>query len=427
MPKIKKIIVVAFVILMAAVTVCICSSGNAQNYDGTLVGNTSYNGDVEFHVSGNNITSFSISVEGAPVDRFDKSTGMKVGSGISNTKFTCNVFNTSIVNSDFNYTSGSPIEENIISGCFSSVNEAGGTWKHEYEDLWGAVLGYPHITWSATRVGASTSATTTIKILPSQKTVNLGETFTVDILVTPNQPITEIKLDLCVDPSLLTVNSVTSGGLFTDNFGSNKFDEGVTIFGFDTEGTISTRGIFATVHMTADSRNTGTSTLHFSNVKVEGPEGEVRSDLHGGSVTVGQPPVFDTGYGSYPSIAGTHTGTIKPTHDIIVHELYTYSCPGTGGHSESVRIWDDTEVVADREGYTGDWHSIQFSPHFVLLAGRTYHYCIRTGSYPQIIHEPSLTNEYGTITCEEFVDVNGRSYDDWIPAFRLAGKFMDME
>ncbi|NQE45670.1 hypothetical protein C5S31_06600 [ANME-1 cluster archaeon GoMg2] len=426
MPKIKKII--AIVVLMAAVTVCICSSGNAQNYDGTWVGNTSYNGDVEFNVSGNNITTFSISVEGAPVDRFDKSTGMKVGNVISNTKFRCNVFNTSIVNSGFNYTSASPVEENIISGCFSSINEAGGTWKHEHEDLWGSVLVYPLITWSATRVGASTSAITIIKILPTQKTVNQGESFTVDILVTPNQPITEIKLDLCVDPSLITVKDVKGGEMFPpDNFGSNKFDDGVTIFGISIGGTISTPGIFATVHMTADSKNTGTSTLHFSNVKVEGSEGEVISAVNDGSVTVGQPPVFDTGYGTYPSIAGMHTGTIKPTQDIIVYELYTYSCPGTGGHSESVRIWNDTEIVADWHGYNGDWHSIQSSPHFLLLAGQTYHYCIRTGSYPQIIHEPSLTNEYGTITCEEFVDVNGRSYDDWIPAFRLAGEFMDLE
>jgi hypothetical protein len=421
MPKIKEIIAVAFVILMAAVTVCICSSGNAQNYDGTWVGNTSYNGDVEFHVSGNNITSFSISVVGAPVDRYDKSTGMKVGSGISNTKFACNVFNTTIVNSEFNYTSASPNEENIISGGFSSINEAGGTWKHEHEDLWGVVLGYPHITWSATRVGASTSATTLIKILPSQKTVNQGETFTVDIIVRPNQPINNVELDLKIDPSLLTINSVSHGVMFTKNIVSLIVEDSVTIFGAPTEGTISTHGIFATVHMTADSRNTGTSTLHFSNVKVEGPEGEVRSAVNDGSVTVGQPPVFDTGYGTYPSIAGTYTGTIKPTQDIIVHELYTYSCPGTGGHSESVRIWDDIEIVADWHGYNGDWHSIQFSPHFVLLADHTYHYCIRTGSYPQIIHEPSLTNEYGTITCEEFVDVNGRSYDDWIPAFRLDG------
>jgi len=44
---------------------------------------------------------------------------------------------------------------------------------------------------------------------------------------------------------------------------------------------------------------------------------------------------------------------------------------------------------------------------------------IRTGSYPQIIHAREKAVEGGIITCEEFVDANGRRYDDWIPAIRL--------
>lgn len=419
----KKVSAVVFVLLMAAVTVCICSSSSnaQQNYDGLWEGNTSYNGEVELKVSGNNITLFSISVKEVPVDMFDKTTGVKLGTAISNTKYTCNAFNAPIVNSKFNYTPTPPDTENTIAGVFTSSRETEGTWKHKHEDLWGVVRVYPLITWSATRVDAATSAAARIAILPIQKTVNLGETFTVDIAVTPNQPITEIKLDLRVDPSLLTVNSVTKGGMFTDNFGSCNVDDTFTIFGFATGGAISTPGTFATVNLTADPKNSGTSALQISNVDVECPEGKVISDVHEGNVTVRQPPVFDTGYGTYPSIAGTHTGTITPKRDMTVYELYTYSCPGTGGHSESVRIWDDTEVVADRESYTRDWRNIRFSPQFVLLAGRTYHYRIRTGSYPQIIHERSLTNEFGTINCTEFVDVNGRSYDDRIPAFRLEG------
>ncbi len=426
----KKVSAVVFVLLMAAVTVSICSSSSnaQQNYDGLWEGNTSYNGEVELKVSGNNVTLFSISVKEVPMDMFDKTTGLKLGTAISNTKYTCNAFNAPIVNSKFNYTPTPPDTENTIAGVFTSSRETEGTWKYKHEDLWGVVRVYPLITWSATRVGAATSAATRIAILPTQKTVNPGETFTVDIAVTPNQPITEIKLDLlCVDPSLLTVNSVTTGGMFTDNFGYYSVDDTFTIFGIATGGAISTPGTFATVNLTANHKNAGTSALRISNVDVKGPEGEVKSDVQEDNVTVRQPPVFNTGYGTYPSIAGTHTGTITPKWDIRVYELYTYSCPGTGGHSGSVRIWDDTEVVADQDGYTGDWRSIRFSPQFVLLAGRTYHYCIRTGSYPQIIHERSLTNEFGTINCTEFVDVNGRSYDDRIPAFRLEGAFMSVE
>jgi hypothetical protein len=34
--------------------------------------------------------------------------------------------------------------------------------------------------------------------------------------------------------------------------------------------------------------------------------------------------IFDTGPGTYPSISGTHEGTIKPTNNILVHTLYTF-------------------------------------------------------------------------------------------------------
>jgi len=54
--------------------------------------------------------------------------------------------------------------------------------------------------------------------------------------------------------------------------------------------------------------------------------------------------IFDTGTPSnpYPSISGTHNGTIIPSHDINVNKLYTYPCPGTGGHTEYARIWNKT-------------------------------------------------------------------------------------
>jgi phosphatidylserine/phosphatidylglycerophosphate/cardiolipin synthase-like enzyme len=50
--------------------------------------------------------------------------------------------------------------------------------------------------------------------------------------------------------------------------------------------------------------------------------------------------VFDTGepQNPYPSICGTHNGTITPNQTITVTKLYTYPCIGTGGHSEYVKI-----------------------------------------------------------------------------------------
>ena len=132
--------------------------------------------------------------------------------------------------------------------------------------------------------------------------------------------------------------------------------------------------------------------------------------------------IFDTGAPSnpYPSIAGTHTGTIKPNHTVIATKLYTYPCEGTGGHTEYARIWNETwNATATWEGYAGDWHNITFDKTVVLLAGETYNYTIRTGSYPQIIHNRTLTVPDGEITCTKFTDANGKVYYDWIPAIRL--------
>jgi len=134
--------------------------------------------------------------------------------------------------------------------------------------------------------------------------------------------------------------------------------------------------------------------------------------------------IFDTGAPSnpYPSISGTHTGTITPNQTIIATKLYTYPCEGTGGHTEYARIWNKTwNATATWEGYAGDWHNITFDKPVVLLPNKTYNYTIRTGSYPQIHHTDALPTANGWINCTEFVDANGKIYDDWIPAIRLYG------
>jgi YD repeat-containing protein len=132
--------------------------------------------------------------------------------------------------------------------------------------------------------------------------------------------------------------------------------------------------------------------------------------------------VFDTGNGTYPSICGNHTGTIMLNQTITISKLYTYPCPGTGGHTEYVKIWNSTagwNVTATWNGYKGDWHTIAFNNSCTLYANETYNYTIRTGSYPQIIHSQSCNATGGVITCTEFVDINGKQHEGWIPAIRL--------
>jgi hypothetical protein len=136
---------------------------------------------------------------------------------------------------------------------------------------------------------------------------------------------------------------------------------------------------------------------------------------------VGTASIFDTGAGTYPSIAGTHTGTIESNQTVTVQKIYTYPCEGTGGHSEHVIIRNKSEKIAEAywDGYQEDWHNITFSDPFTLIAGETYYYTIRTGSYPLIHHTHTIQTANGWINCTEFVDVNGKSYDNWIPAISL--------
>jgi len=149
---------------------------------------------------------------------------------------------------------------------------------------------------------------------------------------------------------------------------------------------------------------------------------EARLDFWEATLTFYIRPIFDTGSPAspYPSIFGMHNGTIKPNQTINVSKLYTYPCPGTGGHTEYAKIWNATwNATAIWNGYAGDWHNITFDKPVLLLAKETYNYTIRTGSYPQIHHTDNLSTPTGFITCSEFIDANGKRYDDWIPAIRL--------
>ncbi len=137
---------------------------------------------------------------------------------------------------------------------------------------------------------------------------------------------------------------------------------------------------------------------------------------------------FDTGQSKnpYPSIMGTHKGEIKPSQNINVCKLYTYPCAGTGGHTESIELYENDELIASGtwNGYQSDWHNLTLhnasgAPYVMLYEGYEYNYPIVTGSYPQIIHEPIKEVTGGTITCSSFVDANGKTYTDWIPAIRF--------
>ena len=132
--------------------------------------------------------------------------------------------------------------------------------------------------------------------------------------------------------------------------------------------------------------------------------------------------IFDTGRpeNPYPSISGEFVGTIKTNKKIIATKLYTYACEGTGGHTEYALICNSSWCAeAKWEGYKGDWMNIYFNKTVILMPYETYNITIVTGSYPQIHHTHSLKTENGWINCTEFVDANGKKYENWIPAIKL--------
>jgi len=160
----------------------------------------------------------------------------------------------------------------------------------------------------------------------------------------------------------------------------------------DQVGVGATNINLATLTIRGD--NPGTSDIFATVTKMDDDSGyPVNPSTALGHLEVGEGG-FDTGSGTYPSISGTHTGTIIPSQDISVNKLYTYPSIGTGGHSEYVRIWGNgADASGTWDGYSGgDWDNITFDLPFTLEAGKTYNYTIRTGSYPQIITQTNSHN-----------------------------------
>ena len=249
------------------------------------------------------------------------------------------------------------------------------------------------------------------------------DTFNATIRIENVTDLNSGQFDLSFDSSVVNVTEVKEGeidGVAVPVFDWSFLDADtvrVLVKLSGVEGA-SGSGYLAEVEFEVKGRSGDKSALDFSNGLLVNTEAEeIGAEWYDGEVTV---VAFDTGEGTYPSIFGTHEGTITPSEDIVVHKIYTYPCAGTGGHSEYVKIENATwSTEAIWGGYTGDYHNIVFSEPFTLYAGETYNYIIKTGSYPQIVHETPFDTTRGTITCSEFTDANGKMYYDWIPAIRL--------
>ena len=272
---------------------------------------------------------------------------------------------------------------------------------------------------------------------PHYQRVCCGRNFTVNITVDPmDNEICGADYILYFDPNVLNALSQTKG-TFLGYDGTativyrNKIDNsiGKTEYGeyIAGVGSVTTPGVLATI--TFEAIAPGVSYLNLRGVKlINDSYLEISALTLNGTVEAEALTydVFDTCPGSYPSIPGTHHGTITP--NVTVHnvsKLYTYPCPGTSGHAEYVAFYHSNETIITEgrwNGYESDWHNISFQA-FTMHKNQTYYYKIKTGSYPQIHHTDELEAEegMGTINCTSFVDANGKSHNNWIPAIRLEG------
>jgi len=289
----------------------------------------------------------------------------------------------------------------------------------------------------AAQTSIGTQAGPIVSVEPSCLKVVAGENFTVNITVDPNgNKIAAADYILSFDNTLLNATSLTQGTFFggfdTMTYGeginntTGTVDYGESIWPVGEEG-VTNPGTFTTITFQTIAEEHGVSELRFEKVTLSNPGGIGFSNVtsNNGTVVI-EANVFDTKVPAnpYPSIMGTHHGVIIPDRNITVNMIYTYPCPGTGGHSENVLIWNETtgdSAEAHWEGYTGDYHNLSFSRTITLKQDVIYNYTIETGSYPQIIHVHS--EEYnvtgGKIRCDEFRDANGKVHANWIPAFRL--------
>jgi hypothetical protein len=138
---------------------------------------------------------------------------------------------------------------------------------------------------------------TAVIVQPASKVVGIGETFTVNVYVTPDTQIAGVQFNLGFSPSVVTANTVTEGNLLSQGGASTYFAAGTINNGAGTitnvagvittpGASVSSAGTFATVSLTAGSA-AGTSALDLNGVIVGNKNGQaVTIAVTDGSVTV---------------------------------------------------------------------------------------------------------------------------------------------
>jgi hypothetical protein len=137
-------------------------------------------------------------------------------------------------------------------------------------------------------------------ISPSNINVIQGQNFDLNVSIDPlGIPIAGIQMDILYNSSLVKINTIREGNLFTQNGAISYFNSGivnnsagaaVNIYSFIIgKNSISTPGTFIVFNMTAKGM-AGTSKINLSNVIISDPNGkQVPLIVYNASVTI-KPP-----------------------------------------------------------------------------------------------------------------------------------------
>ena len=213
------------------------------------------------------------------------------------------------------------------------------------------------VTLSGSLLAAGTAV---VSVSAPAQPVSSGNQFTINIIVQPNTAIAGAQFNLSFNPSLVSVNSVTEGNLFTQGGASTYFMPGTinnntgNVTGVAgaiiTPGkTVSTTGTLAVITITARTSK-ATSTLTLSNVIVGDINGQsvsasvVNSQvvINNGTTTTPPPSGGDSGGG-----AGSGGGGGGITGPITVAGItdVTGIVDSKGVFSQITNAWSDDKKV----------------------------------------------------------------------------------
>jgi PKD repeat protein len=160
----------------------------------------------------------------------------------------------------------------------------------------------------------SASDISTVQFSPSNIFLSPGETFSVNVLCIPGQPMKSFEFKLSFDPSLLQVNSVTKGDIFNDyttffNSGTIDNNAGTVVDIYNLiigEGNVSDSGTLVNIEFTIKD-STGVSTLDLYEVGITDENGYLPISVTDGSVTI-QETDDENGSGGGGSSGGSGGG-----------------------------------------------------------------------------------------------------------------------